>query len=51
MVRVLSEGRQSGAAPMGQALVARAETEWVIQGSEQVKFTVTKDVKATRREE
>lgn len=51
MVQVLSNTRRSGALPMGKSLVARAATEWVIQGSEQAKFTVTKNVKATRREE
>jgi len=33
---------------MAKALVASQGTEWVIQGSEQVKFTVSKTRKVTR---
>jgi hypothetical protein len=40
MVEVLGNGRRTGAQPVGEALVARRTTEWVIQGSEAVRFTV-----------
>jgi hypothetical protein len=42
MVRILADSRRSGAMTMTRALVARQATEWVIQGGEQVKFTVSK---------
>jgi hypothetical protein len=51
MVQMMSNARKSGAMTMGKSLVARAPTGWVIQGSEQAKFRVTKNVKATPREE
>ncbi len=40
MVQVLGHGRRTGAQPVGEALVARRQTEWVIQGSEAVHFAV-----------
>jgi hypothetical protein len=40
MVEVLGNGRRTGAQPVGEALVARHPTEWVIQGSETVRFNV-----------
>jgi hypothetical protein len=51
MVHILSNTRRTGAMPMGKALVARTATEWVIQGCDQVKFTVAKNGKVTRNEE
>jgi hypothetical protein len=47
MVRILAGSRRTGAMPMSRALVARQPTEWVIQGGEQVKFTVSKTTKVT----
>ncbi|HEX5270772.1 MAG TPA: SpoIVB peptidase S55 domain-containing protein [Gemmataceae bacterium] len=47
MVAILGQSRRSGAQTMGGALVAREPTEWVVQGSESVKFTVAKNKKAT----
>jgi len=47
MVRILSNSRRTGAMTMSKALVARQSTEWVIQGSDQVKFTVAKTRKVT----
>jgi hypothetical protein len=40
MVQVLGHGRRTGAQPVGEALVASRQTEWVIQGSEAVRFVV-----------
>jgi hypothetical protein len=40
MVQVLGHGRRTGAQPVGEALVASRPTEWVIQGSEAVRFVV-----------
>ena len=42
VAHVLSQTRRSGAQPVAGALVRRAPTEWVVQGSESVKFTVRK---------
>ncbi len=47
MVSILGQSRKSGAQTMGGALVAREATEWVVQGSETVKFTVAKNKKTT----
>ena len=35
---------------MGGALVSRQRTDWVVQGSESVRFTVTKNKKLQGRE-
>jgi hypothetical protein len=43
MVQILSGGRRTGAQPVGAALVSRQPTPWVLQGSESVRFTVTKN--------
>jgi hypothetical protein len=51
MVRILANGRRTGAMTMSRALVARQGTEWVIQGSEQVKFSVSKTTKVTRHDD
>jgi hypothetical protein len=51
MVHILANGRRTGAQTMSRALVARQATEWVIQGSDQVKFTVSKTRKVTRNED
>jgi SpoIVB peptidase S55 len=40
MVQVLGNGRRTGAQPVGEALTARQPTDWVIQGTETVHFTV-----------
>jgi hypothetical protein len=42
MVQILGNGRRTGAQTVSSALVARQPTDWVIQGSETVRFTVTK---------
>jgi SpoIVB peptidase S55 len=47
MVAILGQSRRSGARTMGGALVARAGTEWVLQGSESAKFVVAKNKKTT----
>src|SRR5262249_47322956 len=45
MVQILGNSRRTGAQTMGGALVSRQATEWVIQGSESVRFTVSKQKK------
>jgi hypothetical protein len=51
MVRILGGTRRTGAMTMTKALVARKETDWVIQGAESVTFTVTKHPRATRQDD
>ncbi len=43
MVQILGQSRRTGAQTMGGALVSRQATEWVVQGSESVRFTVSKN--------
>jgi hypothetical protein len=50
MVHILANGRRTGAQSVSGALVARQPTDWVIQGSETVHFTVAPNKKATRGE-
>jgi hypothetical protein len=50
MVHILSNSKRTGAQSMGGAVIARQPTDWVIQGSESVKFTVSKNTKVTRGE-
>jgi hypothetical protein len=45
MVQILGNSRRTGAQPMGGALVSRTATDWVFQGSESVRFNVTKNKK------
>jgi hypothetical protein len=47
MVAILGQSRKSGAQTMGGALVNREPTEWVVQGTETVKFVVAKNKKST----
>jgi hypothetical protein len=47
MVHILGHGRRTGAQPLADALVARCDTGWVLQGSEAVRFTVSKHKPAT----
>jgi hypothetical protein len=42
MVHILAHSRRTGAQAVGGALVSRQNTDWVIQGSESVRFTVSK---------
>jgi hypothetical protein len=42
MVEMLSSGRRTGAQTMAGALVSKHATDWVVQGSQSVKFTVVK---------
>jgi hypothetical protein len=49
MVQILSSGRRTGAQPMNGALVSRRSTAWVIQGSDSVRFTVSKHKKVIER--
>jgi hypothetical protein len=45
MVQIIGSTRKTGAQPMGSALVSRQPTEWVVQGSETLHFTVTRNKK------
>ena len=45
MVQILGSSRRTGAQTMSSALVARQPTDWVIQGSEAVRFTVVRHKK------
>lgn len=42
MVQIIGNTRRTGAQTMRSALVARRPTDWVIQGSESARFTVSK---------
>jgi hypothetical protein len=46
LAHALSQPRRGGARPVAGALVVRTPTEWVVQGSEVVKFTVRKAKRA-----
>jgi SpoIVB peptidase S55 len=50
MVQILGEARRTGAQTMGGALVSRQATEWVVQGSESVRFTVARNKRAVNRD-
>jgi hypothetical protein len=43
MVQILSPTRRTGAQPISGALVSRQPTNWVVQGSDSVKFYVAKN--------
>jgi SpoIVB peptidase S55 len=43
MVQILGDARRTGGQTMGGALVSRQDTDWVVQGSESVRFTVAKN--------
>jgi hypothetical protein len=45
MVQIMAGSKRTGAQTMGGALVSRLPTEWVVQGSEVVRFTVAKNKK------
>jgi hypothetical protein len=45
MVQILGNPRKNGAQTMGAALVSRQGTDWVVQGSESARFTVTRNKK------
>jgi hypothetical protein len=49
MVQILGNSRRTGAQTVAGALVARTPTDWVIAGSESVRFEVTKHKKAGLR--
>jgi hypothetical protein len=48
MVQILSASRRTGSQPVAGALVARQSTTWVVQGTESVRFTVTKNKKVEK---
>jgi hypothetical protein len=43
MVHILGGGRRTGAQTVASALVSRQPTDWVVQGSESVRFRVTRN--------
>jgi hypothetical protein len=47
MVQILGNTRKTGAQTTAGALVSRHKTNWVIQGSESARFTVTKNKKVS----
>jgi hypothetical protein len=47
MVQILGSSRRTGAQTISGALVARQATDWVVQGADQVRFSVTKNKKTT----
>jgi hypothetical protein len=48
MVQILGSSRRTGAQTMTGALVSRQPTEWVVQGSESVRFQVTKNKRVSQ---
>jgi hypothetical protein len=50
MVRILGDSRRTGTQTMGAALVSRQPTHWVLQGSESMSFTVTRNKKVRDRD-
>ncbi len=51
MVQILGSGRRTGAQTVNSSLVSRQATEWVIQGSEVVRFNVTRHGKVLKADE
>jgi hypothetical protein len=50
MVQIIGNTRRTGAQTVTGALVARRSTNWVLQGAESVRFTVTKNKKVMVRD-
>lgn len=50
MVQIFASGRRTGAQPLTSAIVSRQPTEWVLQGSEAVRFTVSRRKRTTHGE-
>ena len=50
MVTILSNQRRTGAQTVGSALIEKQSTEWVIQGSESARFTVSRTSKVLKDE-
>jgi hypothetical protein len=48
MVHIFANSKRTGAQTMSGSLVARTPTEWVIQGSEAVRITVSKHHRVIR---
>ncbi len=47
VVQILGSSRRTGVQQVNSALVARVHTDWVIQGADTLRFTVTKNKKTT----
>jgi hypothetical protein len=50
MVTIFSNARRTGSQTVGSALTAKQPTEWVIQGSESARFTVSRNPKVLKDE-
>ena len=50
VAHILASSKRTGALTMSRAAVARKETDWVIQGSDTVAFTVVKAHRKTQDE-
>jgi SpoIVB peptidase S55 len=48
MVQIMGSTKRTGSQTIKGSVVSHVSTEWVIQGSEAVRFTVTKDANITR---
>jgi hypothetical protein len=51
MVQIMGGSKRTGSQPISGSVVAHQATDWVIQGSESVKFTVAKNTKVTKSED
>jgi hypothetical protein len=50
MIHILGNSRRTGTQTIASSLVARRDTDWVIQGADSVRFMVTRTPKRTRHE-
>jgi hypothetical protein len=51
MVQIMGSSKRTGSQTISGSVVSHHPTEWVIQGSETVRFTVTKEGKVTKADE
>ena len=50
MVQILGNSRRTGAQTISGALVSRQATDWVVQGSESVRFRVSRNKRVVSTE-
>ncbi len=48
MVQIMGSSKRTGSQTIGGSVVSHFPTEWVVQGSENVHFTVTKNSKVSK---
>jgi len=48
MVQILSANKKTGTQPVGSSISAKQPTDWVVQGTEAVRFTVTRNNKVQK---